>query len=90
MQNLEHGIYAVQIRIGEKWYKGALHFGPRPALKLNEPSFEIHVIDFNKEIYGEEVEVIVLDKIRGVMNFASLEELKEQIAKDVQSVKMAR
>jgi len=82
-KDLDFGIYSCKVLVKEKWYKGALHYGPRPAIQVQEPSFEIHVLDFNQNIYGQRVEVEILDFVRGVMNFSSLQGLKEQIAQDI-------
>jgi len=49
--------------------------------------FEAHIFDFNEDIYGEEIEVFVLSKIRENKKFSSLQELKDQITKDVEFCK---
>ena len=48
----------------------------------NRISLEVHILDFEKEIYGEEITVRFISKIRDEMKFNSLEELKNQISKD--------
>jgi riboflavin kinase/FMN adenylyltransferase len=49
----------------------------------SEIRLEIHLLDFSGDLYGKTVTVVVLDKIREVMCFSSLEELKARIAEDI-------
>ena len=86
-EGLEHGIYAVRARIlasefeGQE-FGGMMHYGPRPAVHA-EASLEVHLFDFDRDIYGKEVEVeIVGERIREVMDFDTLEGLVEQLADD--------
>ncbi|MBN2095939.1 riboflavin kinase [Candidatus Peregrinibacteria bacterium] len=78
------GVYACEILIADKLYKGALYFGPR----LNHPGnvLEVYVIGFKQKIYGHFVRFRVGKKIRSPKCFNSLDELKKQIQKDLQSV----
>ncbi len=74
------GVYACQLKIQEKKYKGALYFGPKGQGK---PVLEIHVIDFKKTLYGERVSFEVGEKIREPKKFKSLEEAKKVIGEDI-------
>jgi riboflavin kinase/FMN adenylyltransferase len=49
---------------------------------------EAHLLDFDADLYGEEVEVTLLDKLRGEKKFGSMNELKEQIARDVEQARL--
>lgn len=75
------GVYACDIRIADKLYKGALYFGSR----LSHPGkvLEIYVIEFNEKIYGQFIKFRVLKKIRLTKPFKNLDDLKKQIKKDV-------
>ncbi|MFA4991758.1 MAG: bifunctional riboflavin kinase/FAD synthetase [Candidatus Omnitrophota bacterium] len=78
------GVYAVDAMIGDKFYKGALNIGTRPTIgRGTDPSIEIHVINFKKNIYGEDIEIIFKKKLRSEKKFKSLQDLKDQIAKDI-------
>jgi len=79
----KEGIYTSQIRYGEKAYIGALYFGPRLVKGEKNAILEIHILNFNKEIYGEEIEFKVGKFIRKIMNFKSMQKLKSQIKKDI-------
>ncbi len=81
------GVYAVRVRYGTKIYKAIANFGLRPTVDNTiHPVLEVHILDFDKDIYGEKLRVYFLKKIRGEKKFASLDELKEQIKKDIFSL----
>jgi riboflavin kinase/FMN adenylyltransferase len=77
------GIYAVRGVLRSGTYAGALHLGPRPTFKGSPPSIELHLIDFEGDIYGEEVRVDFVEQLRGVEPFTTVEALVEQIRLDV-------
>lgn len=85
---IKEGVYAALVKHDGKIYKGALFFGPRVILKETKKVLEIHLIDFSKEIYDNIILFQILDCIREVQNFSSLNELKEQIKKDVVAVEV--
>lgn len=84
---LEDGIYAAWVRIRDKKYKGALHFGPIPTFDEAAKSLEVFLLDAaEEELIGAENEAITLDtvqKIRDIMKFDATEELTEQIKRDI-------
>ena len=81
---LEEGIYAcfVNIENDEKKYLGAMHYGPRPVFK-DSRACEIHLIDAVLSTLPAEVTVTVIEHLRAIRNFSSVEELKEQILDDI-------
>lgn len=82
------GVYAVWVVVNEKKYQGALSISHRPTiLKDGELRVEVYIIDFEKDIYGEEVRLIFVDRIREDLKFENLPQLIEQINIDVQQVK---
>lgn len=84
---LPFGIYAARVYTPLGVYKGALHFGPKSVVGNPEPSLEVHLLDFSADLYGREVAIEVLEKIRDVKSFESMETLKRQIRYDVEYVK---
>jgi riboflavin kinase/FMN adenylyltransferase len=82
-----NGVYAVHARIGEKSYRAVLNIGVRPTLANPNPErrVEAHVLGFNSELYGKEIELVFMDKLRDEQKFPSLEELRAQIARDIQT-----
>ena len=82
------GVYKVLVEYDGKTYEGIANYGLRPTVAQNEKSaLEVHLFDFDKEIYGEKIKVTFLKKIRDEKRFSSLDELKCQIEKDIDSAK---
>lgn len=83
---LEYGVYAAYITIDGERHPAAMQYGSRPVLNMPK-SCELHVID---KILGEQkgiVKVEVVRRLRDVRGFDSVKKLKEQIGKDVESVR---
>lgn len=81
------GVYAALVHTAGGIFQGALHFGPRKVLDLMEPALEVHLLDFSGDLYGQKVEIEVLNKVRDTQDFTNLEDLKLQIAKDIQQIR---
>lgn len=79
-----YGVYAVKAKIRNKIYHGMLNIGSRPTVNNNADhrSIEVHLLGFNKDIYGETIELQFFRKLREEQKFDSLEALKEQLEKD--------
>lgn len=81
------GVYAVRVRWNNRYYKGMMNIGNRPTMDNGENiSIEVHIIDFDTDIYDETVEIDFIRKIRDEKKFNSIEELVEQLHKDKQNV----
>lgn len=79
------GIYKVSVEFEGKIYAGVANYGLRPTVSDNDKAiFEVHILDFDRDIYGEKIKVNFLRKIRDEKKFSSLDELKAQIQKDIQ------
>lgn len=77
------GIYCVQVRYGNFLYGGMLSIGHNPTVTQEKSiKIEVHIFEFHKEIYGEEIELVFIDKMRNEEKFSSVEELKMQLKKD--------
>ena len=76
------GVYAVNILYNKIRYKGMLNIGMNPTFNNQEPSIEVHIFDFNKEIYGSKLSVELIDRIRNEKKFNNPDELKNQLAID--------
>ena len=77
------GVYAGLGRVGQEVKKAAINIGPNPTFSDNTLKVEVHLLDFNRSIYGQLLEVDFLSRLRDVQNFASLEELQQQLARDI-------
>ncbi len=84
------GVYAVQVLIDAKNFRGMMNIGQNPTVKNSgdqEKKLEVHIFDFDKEIYGTEVKMFFHKFIRDEKTFSNLEELKSQLIKDEKSVR---
>lgn len=82
------GVYAVNIFLGEKEYKGMLYIGRRPTLYSDvHKSIEVNIFDFNEDIYGKSLKVEILKYIRRDVKFESIEILRRQLELDEQRVR---
>lgn len=79
-----HGVYAVKVNVRRKTYLGMLNIGSRPTVNTNADhrSIEVHLLDFNADIYGDPIEIIFFQKLREEQKFDSLDTLKAQLAFD--------
>jgi riboflavin kinase/FMN adenylyltransferase len=79
-----HGVYAVQVKIeGEsQWRNGAANIGIRPMFETAMPMCETYIFDFDREIYGLNLKVKPVQKLRDEMKFDNLDDLIAQMAKD--------
>ncbi|KPK56777.1 MAG: hypothetical protein AMS21_12430 [Gemmatimonas sp. SG8_38_2] len=76
------GIYAVRAALRSYQGPGLLHLGPRPTFKGSPPSVELHMLDFDGDLYGDLVRVEFLTRLRDVRPFASAGELVDQMKRD--------
>ena len=83
------GIYAVRGVLKRGVFPGALHLGPRPTFQGSPPSIELYLLDFDGEIYGEEVRVDFIRFLRPVRAFGSVASLVRQMELDVAEVRRA-
>ncbi len=77
------GVYAVRGSVRSGVHDGALHLGPRPTFPGALPSIELHLLDFDGNLYGEELRVDFVERIRDVRPFGSVEALVDQMRADV-------
>jgi len=80
-----NGVYAVHARVQGKLLRGVLNIGFRPSLQNPAPQLQVeaHLLEFHGDLYGEEIEIMFVEKLREEQKFPSLDSLKEQIARDV-------
>ena len=79
---IPYGVYCV--KIGEK--RGIMNWGMKPTVHNTLcPVSETHIFDFDGDLYGQELRIEILNRIRGEIKFQNLEELKKQIKKDIEA-----
>jgi len=76
------GVYAAQIKIAGANYKGMLYIGNRPTFNGQAKAIEVNIFDFEKDIYGQRLQVALVAEIRKDMKFDTAEGLIEQLKKD--------
>lgn len=81
------GVYLVSILLEKGVFYGMMNIGTRPTLSGKNESIEIHIFDFNEDLYGKMIIVCLYEKIRDERKFDSLEALKTQLIKDKKKCK---
>lgn len=77
------GVYAVTVESMGRSYQGVANIGYSPTFDDHEFTVEVHILDFNNDIYGQEIRVNFIQRIRDEIKFSNIDELSDQITKDV-------
>ena len=92
--NLAYGVYLVKVQIPMmfkmKYFYGIANYGVKPTVENKDPLLEVHIFDFNENIYSYRMNVEFINFIRSEKKFESLEKLKSQIIKDIEQAKNDR
>ena len=82
----KNGVYACRIQLNDSVYKAVTNIGSRPTFTdSQETLIETHIVDFDRNIYGETIQLEFVNRIRDEIKFGSADELKRQISRDVQA-----
>jgi riboflavin kinase/FMN adenylyltransferase len=81
------GVYAVRALVEGRWRDAVANLGRRPTFGKLKENFEVHLFDFEGDLYGKTLRVALVDFIRPEMKFAGLDQLKAQIAADGQAAR---
>lgn len=76
------GAYIVEVSVKNKFYKGMLSIGTNPTVNGEKLTVEVYILDFNEDIYGEEITVKFRDFLHEEIKFESLEKLIERLDED--------
>ena len=77
------GVYAVTVGFQDQLFEGVANIGYSPTFEDRLFTVEVHILDFNQNIYGQKIRVNFVKRIRDEIKFASIEQLSEQIKQDV-------
>ncbi len=83
----KYGVYASRVRLDGKYYSSVTNVGIRPTVSGESLRSETCIFDFDGDLYGRNVEVSLLKFLREEKKFASLDELKEAVNKDILKAK---
>jgi len=84
------GVYAVRVRVLDRLYEGMMNIGQNPTVRgedARDKKYEIHIFDFNEDVYGHHVTVLFYQYVRKEKSFDKLEELKLQIQSDEKDIR---
>jgi riboflavin kinase / FMN adenylyltransferase len=78
-------VYAAQARVADVLFDAVLNIGVRPTLQRPAPHLQVeaHLLDFSGDLYGQELQIFFVEKLREEMKFGSLDELRAQIGRDI-------
>ena len=76
------GVYYTNVKINEKIFKGITSIGNNPTVDGKELTVETYILNFNNDIYGKEINIYFIDRIRNEIKFNNINELIEQLKKD--------
>ena len=80
----KQGVYVVKTSIESKTVFGMMNIGTNPTVNGKEQSIEVHLFDFNADIYGAKLKVELLHRLRDEHHFESMDDLKSQLYQDKQ------
>ncbi len=88
-ESIDSGVYISKIRLDERnmWFDSITNIGTNPTVDGVSKRSESYIFDFSDDIYDQNVTIILGDKLRAEMRFASVETLQQQISKDVAQAK---
>ena len=81
------GVYVVRVEAEGKKFGGIANMGVRPTVDGQSPVLEVHILGFSGNLYGKKINVEFMKKVRDEKKFNGLDELKEQIFKDISTAK---
>lgn len=81
------GVYAVLVEVGGECLKGAANIGTNPTFGAGPMSYEVHILDFDADLYHRDVRICFVDRIRDEERFDNAEELKKRITADVEEAR---
>ena len=77
------GVFAVKVFLQERTLNGVANVGTKPTLNGTQALLEVHIFDFDEDVYGRFLKVELIKKLRDEKKFETLMQLTEQIASDV-------
>ena len=86
---LPPGVFAVRLEVDGRALDGMANVGPRPSFPEAPPALEVHVFDFAGDLYGAELDVRFIERLRGQVAFAGVDALRAQLSLDERAARAA-
>ena len=83
----KNGVYKTIVQVRDKKYKALTNIGLNPTFENHPYSIENYILDFNEDIYGRDIEIYFLKRIRPEKRFDTLDQLVAQVQKDIEIVR---
>jgi riboflavin kinase/FMN adenylyltransferase len=83
----KNGVYAVTVECLNNVFNGVANIGYSPTFGNGQFTVEVHILDFNQNIYGQKIRVNFIERIRDERKFPGISELAEQIKKDIEKTR---
>lgn len=83
----KNGVYAGRVKWQGRWVAAAINIGSNPTFSEHQRKFEVHLLDFHEDLYGQILDVDFITRLRDTRPFASIDELVAQLHKDVAQVR---
>ena len=77
------GVYATWAYVDNRAYQSMTNIGERPTFGTNQRTVEVHILDYHGDLYDQELKIDIIERLRGEKQFSTAEELKKQIAEDI-------
>ncbi len=77
------GVYVVKVKWREDYYDGVINIGCRPTFAPSAPTLEIHLLDFQADLYGERLRIYFVERLRDEERFPSVEALQDAVVEDI-------
>lgn len=81
------GVYLTKTRVGDVWYPSITNVGARPTVTDSTPWVETHLLDYQGDLYEQEIEVAFYEYLRDIAEFSCLDALKNQLDRDIEKAK---
>ena len=81
------GVYATKVTVEGKVFLGGTNVGTKPTFGDEKPSVETFILDFDGDIYGKNIKLAFYQRLRGISDFGSVDELAEQLRRDVAHIR---
>ncbi len=79
----KEGVYAVKVKWRDDYFDAVVNIGQRPTFVGAEPSLEIHLLDFQGDLYGERLRIYFVERLRDEKRFSSVAELQRSVDSDI-------